>query len=353
MDINNLIGFGLGSIMQSWNNYNQTKQYKNLMDIQSMYQKDMLDFQNQKYIEMANTLDAKWQVKKLKEAGLNVGLMMKGAPGVIGGTNSASVGAVPQPQNVMLDVMAQQSNIELMQAQADKLKAEAEKIRGIDTDLAKENLKLVSENITNTTLKNKMDNILIDITNIEKAIKENSYDDALRLIAANADNAEQLLQSNIWDNAFKERTLEDRIDIVNKTLANLLLEADVKKQGIELSKAQINKMSEDIKQGYMSLSIEKKNSITNFLNYLVNKENAETNKLNANTRVKEYLESVRKSDLDYSIKRDSLLFEQFINDIPESDKLLFNTLSDFLKLIEPKKNVFISKTSPKSEVQKK
>ena len=336
MDINNLIGLGLGSVMQSWSNNNQTRQYKNLMDIQTMYQKDMLDFQNQRYIDMANTLDAKWQVQKLKEAGLNVGLMMKGAPGVIGGTNSASVGNVPQPQNVMFDVMAQNANIDLMQAQADKLKAEADKIRGIDTDLAKENLKLVSENITNTTLKNKMDNILIDITKIEKAIKENSYDDALRLIAANANNAEALLNGNLWDNAFKERTLEDRINIINASLANLLLEADVKKQGIELSKAQVNKMSEDIKQGWSKLSIDKQNAVTNFLNYVINKENAEVNKLNANTRVKEFLESVRKSDMDYSIKRDSLEFEKYVRDIPESEKLLFSTFSNFLNLIRKK-----------------
>ena len=336
MDINNLIGLGLGSVMQSWSNYNQTRQYKNLMDIQTMYQKDMLDFQNQRYIDMANTLDAKWQVGKLKEAGLNVGLMMKGAPGVQGGTGSASVSGIPQPQNVMLDVMSQNANIELMQAQAKKLNAEANKIQGIDTDLAKENLKLVTENITNTVLKNKMDSILVDITEIEKLIKANSYDDALRLIKANADNAEAILKGNLWDNAFKERSLEDRVAMVNAELGNLLIEADVKKQGIELSKAQINKMSEEIKQGWTKLSIDEKNAVTNFLNYLVNKENAETNKLNANTRIREFLESVRKSDMDYSIKRDSLEFEKLIKDVPESNKLLFSTLSNFLSLIKRK-----------------
>ena len=54
--------------------------------------------------------------------------MMKGAPGVQGGTGSASVSGIPQPQNVMLDVMSQNANIELMQAQAKKLNAEANNI---------------------------------------------------------------------------------------------------------------------------------------------------------------------------------------------------------------------------------
>ena len=63
---NMALGSLLGGIGQDRRNEKQLAQQDKLLGIQSKWNKDMYDYQQQKQIEMANALGSKWQVNQLK-----------------------------------------------------------------------------------------------------------------------------------------------------------------------------------------------------------------------------------------------------------------------------------------------
>ena len=109
-----LIDTALGGIQQ---NRTDRQNRKNLQ-----YQKNLWDYTN-----------AENQVKHYKNAGLNVGLMYENGGGSAStgsfGTGQSQVGKLDIAQNIMA-----QKEIDLMDAQADKARAEAENLRGVDRE---------------------------------------------------------------------------------------------------------------------------------------------------------------------------------------------------------------------------
>ena len=174
-------------------------------------------------------------------------------------------------------------------------------------------------------VKQRLETVQANIADIDEAIKSGTMDEAMNIIR---DTSRQLnAAANIaeGDSEVNKATVRTRIDTAIQELINKTIEADVKKQGIEVDKATINKMSQDIKQGWKKLSIDEQNAVTNYLNYTVNSQNA-------NTRVREYIESVRNNDMNHSDKQDMLQFEKMMKDIPESDKMTMEGLKSLIGL---------------------
>ena len=95
------------------------------------------------------------QVEQMKKAGLNVG-MMYGKGGGAGGTLQGSSGSASKADTIPMDISnaisqnrAIESQIKVNEAQADKLKAEADKTRGVDTDKVETEIASLTQGINN------------------------------------------------------------------------------------------------------------------------------------------------------------------------------------------------------------
>ena len=238
-------------------------------------------------------------------------------------------------------IAAQAANIELAKAQAEKAKAEAKKIGGVDTKLGEKTIENLTQGIENMKVRQRLEATQANIADIDEAIKAGTFDEALSIIRNTSRQLNAAANIAEGDSEVNKATVRTRIDTANQELINKTIESDVMKQGIEVDKATINKMSQDIKQGWKKLSIDEQNAVTNYLNHTVNAQNA-------NTKVREYIESVRSNDMNHSDKQDLLHFDKMMKDIPESDKMTMEGIKSLIglgllggvsgKIFEPKRN---------------
>ena len=176
------------------------------------------------------------RLNQLKEAGLSPSLMygQTGAGGGAASGASAGQGEV----NTHLDttqVMAiegQKANIELMKANAELARVEANKKKGADTD-----------NIIADTAKKKSETIYQDIQNdIAKATKDTVIDTAKQSLM----KLEEETNAIINNNEIIEASKQDLIAINANNAINTALDALLKEGQIKLNAQQIEKMKAEI-----------------------------------------------------------------------------------------------------------
>lgn len=124
----------------------QTKYNKYIMALQNQYQQEAAAKSQQYAKEYWDYTNAENQVRHLKDAGLNIGLMYgQSGAGGMGASGGAHQAAPEQPQGnpVAMALQTQQieqqrrmtdAQITLTEAQAKKAEEEAKKIGGVDTD---------------------------------------------------------------------------------------------------------------------------------------------------------------------------------------------------------------------------
>ena len=160
----------------------------------------MYDYQQQKQIEMANALGSKWQVNQLKEAGLSVGLLSSkgGLQPTLGGT-APGVGTNPaQQQQSFMDMAAQAANIKLMNAQAQKATAEANKTAGVDTEKTTTEIKSLTQGISESRAKTRLTEFQADSEEYNVNLKHDTYEQLVeqtKIATKNAVQGLRLLQN--------------------------------------------------------------------------------------------------------------------------------------------------------------
>lgn len=172
----------------------QWKYNKNIMALQNQYQQQAAARSQQYAKEYWDYTNTENQVRHLKNAGLNIGLMYgQGGAGGMGASGGAHQAAPEQPQGnpVAMALQTQQieqqrrmndAQISLAEAEAKKAGAEATKISGVDTQEA---LKRIEE----------------AASRIELNLKEGNYKEALTKLTETKKITEETLQSL---NAMKE-----------------------------------------------------------------------------------------------------------------------------------------------------
>ncbi len=125
-----------------------------LMGIQYTNQRQLNKQGHELQMDMWNKTNYEAQMKHLKGAGLNAGLMygMSGGGGTTAGSQgggSAAAGTGQQPMDIGSSVNAAMaaSQIKLQESQAEKNTAETKKISGVDTDLVSQQGKKVYNEI--------------------------------------------------------------------------------------------------------------------------------------------------------------------------------------------------------------
>ena len=159
----------------------QWKYNKNIMALQNQYQQQAAAKSQQYAKEYWDYTNAENQVKHLKNAGLNVGLMYgqsgAGGMGASGGAHQASpeqpqgnpVGMALQVQQIEQQRRMNDAQISLAEAQAKKAEEEAKKIGGVDTQEA---LKRIEEAASRIELNLKEGEYKEALTQLTKAEKE-------------------------------------------------------------------------------------------------------------------------------------------------------------------------------------
>lgn len=234
----------IGMIGQRAREERSLKNTKDLMGIQ--HQNQMSLNKQGKDLAYQQWLDTNYgaQREQMEKAGLNVGLMY-GMGGGAGGTTSAgsggsaAMGSAPQPQQMpTMDIgsaMLMKSQIDLMQAQAKKTNVEADKLAGADTANVQANTALTNMNTANAT--------------IENEIKSKTLEDIVTTIGANRNKAIGEAKSAMTSGNVDETTYKTQIEQINNDSMLTAIKIGAEKQGIMLSQAQIQNMTEQIKIG--------------------------------------------------------------------------------------------------------
>ena len=100
-------------------------------------------------------------------------------------------------------------------------------------------------------------------------------------------------------------------------------------QQVKESKAQINKWSQDVAQGWKKLDIESQNSLINFLNYEVNNKNATTNSRNADSNSRNSQANMINAESNHGnmlTNEARLELDRWLHDTPDSWKLGVETV---------------------------
>jgi len=159
----------------------QWKYNKNIMALQNKYQKEAASQSQQYAKDFWDYTNAENQVRHLKNAGLNVGLMYgQSGAGGMGASGGAHQSAPEQPQGNPVGMALQVQQIEqqrrmndaqiaLAEAQASKANEEAKKIGGVDTQ---ETLKRIEGLASQIELNLKEGNYKEALTQLSKAEKE-------------------------------------------------------------------------------------------------------------------------------------------------------------------------------------
>lgn len=165
----------------------QWKYNKNIMALQNQYQQQAAEKSQQYAKDYWDYTNAENQVKHLKNAGLNIGLMYgqsgAGGMGASGGAHQASpeqpqgnpVGMALQVQQIEQQRRMNDAQIALAQAQANKANEEAKKIGGVDTQEALKRIEGIA-------------------SQIELNLKEGDYKKALTSLTEAKEETEKVLK---------------------------------------------------------------------------------------------------------------------------------------------------------------
>lgn len=179
----------------------QWKYNKDIMALQNQYQQQAAEKSQQYAKEYWDYTNAENQIKHLKNAGLNVGLMYgqsgAGGMGASGGAHQASpeqpqgnpVGMALQVQQLEQQRRMNDAQIALAEAQANKANTEAKKIGGVDTQ---EVLKKIEEASSRIELNLREGNYKEALTSLTEAEEE-----ATKVLKDLRESEEALTRANI------------------------------------------------------------------------------------------------------------------------------------------------------------
>lgn len=319
-----------GLMLQGHNDRRQLRQQKKLNEQQLMFDRQKMDYQQQLGLELWRQTNYPAQIEQLKAAGLNPALLygMGGAGGAtVGGAGGGiSAPGAPAGGNEILGLQMLGAQKALIEAQTEKTQAEAGKIKGVDTEEAQTRIASLTQGIQNQKAAERLTKIQGNIAEIEELIQTGSYEDVISTIHYTARQAHQTLGILTNEREISDATKDEKVHLVEGELIGLGLANELKRAGIALTEEQTKKVTADVAQGWKALSIQDRNAIANMMN-------SETAKQNARTNVREYLESVRRTDYDYEVRRGMLELQRFIKDVPESTQLTVGNLTSIFRNI--------------------
>lgn len=257
----------------------QWKYNKDIMALQNQYQQQAAAKSQQYAKDYWDYTNTENQIRHLKNAGLNVGLMYgQGGAGGMGASGGAHQASPEQPQGnpVGMALQVQQleqqrrmndAQISLAEAQASKANEEAKKISGVDTQEALKRIEEAASRIELNLKEGHYKEALTELTNAEKEATEALK--SLREMQEGLTSAQiseafaiatyygEKAHTEYWtkenekiQNEYLKDTYDDRVDAVNYNnavaialAAKYVSEKDVNEKQIKQLEASINELN--------------------------------------------------------------------------------------------------------------
>jgi len=224
---------------------------KRLADYNKNIAKELGQFNHDLAMQMWNDTNYGAQVQHMKDAGLNIGLMY-GSPGQGGTTQSSTPSANPgqnpnQPhiQGIGMQTavagMKALAEIELAKSQAKKNEAEAEKIKGVDTEESKQRIQESAQRIENLIQNAKTDREKELLQRSQRYVADREYDKLVEEINILAD-----------DRFISNNTRQERINIITNEAIQSELNHALTEAQTDLTKEQEKKAWHEIRQKWVA-----------------------------------------------------------------------------------------------------
>ena len=263
---------------QSWQRQHQ------LMEIQAELNQKNAKFNTAQAKEMWNYTNFENQMKHIKEAGLSPGLIygMGGQGGSTQGAGTANGVGLPQDQSVGMGLRAQEigiemanalSQIKLNESQASKNEAEANKIKGVDTEAQQATIDNLIAQTSNEKIKRGLILGQIRVADAEEELKRNTADWTkekaeetrwnIKSLQKGIDKLAVEINGVELDNNLKKRTIDNKVKESALTLQNLMAEILLKGSQKSVNEEQAKAIPAEILQGWEKLVKEGKALIIN------------------------------------------------------------------------------------------
>ncbi len=267
------VNAGLGLLLGDYNDERQQRQQQALTDIQVNAQKELSGYNLGLQKDMWNYTNYENQIKHLQAAGLNPALLYgKGggggatasiSPGTVSG--GAAAGQAGEVQQMAAMGLQMSSQLELQRAQADALKATAEKdraqaqkIAGVDTQQSLTTIEQLKAQTTNTNAQTALTKINTAIADIQREIATVTQTDIEKQIDLTAQKIQQevllLEKENIWS----KETMDDRIKTVQQNLNNAVINGALQRSQIDVNNQQVQTQIKQLSINWQNMETEKR-----------------------------------------------------------------------------------------------
>lgn len=275
------IGAGVGGLIGLFSGSDNTGKNMGLaweyekkgMALQNQYNEQMAQANQQRAKELWDYTNVENQRKHLEKAGLSVGLMY-GSGGTMQASTSGGQGqgvsgmkinpveAALQAKALGIQMQQVQSQTALNTASAAKQAAEAEKIKGVDTDAVKVSIENVIAQTDNEKAKNELIYAQKRMTDIQADLANASIEE----IGWNIKNIEKnlkLIDENITaakiSNEIAEATKANQIEMAELNVLNAIKDALLKEAEGKLTEEQAKAITAQLAQGWEGLNIQRGN----------------------------------------------------------------------------------------------
>lgn len=251
-----ILGLALGGLQ----NQQQLHQQQRLQQLQIEGNKQMIDYNMSKQMQMWHDTNYGAQVKELEAAGLNPALLygQGGGGGTTTGNTSTNVtqGQATKGGNQLAEIgMGMQ--LQLLQAQKENIQADTENKKAENPNIPVAGAKMQAE----TALTKSQ----TDLANLDVKFYQQTFDTRIQeidrkveLIAQEARSIDQ--NTGITADTRDATVSKMQAEAVGAILQNILIGAktNATQQEITESKARVSKMTQDVMQGWQQLSLNEK-----------------------------------------------------------------------------------------------
>lgn len=261
------INKGLGAIGTAAEDKRQLEQQKKLQQLAIAGSKEMGEFNTRQQMEIWNATNYQAQIAEMKKAGLNPALMYKqgGGGGTTGsssmGISAATAANAAQTQSAKNEQALAAAQIANITAQTEKTKAETVKIEGVDTDLGKQQItnlqQQINESIANiknkeaqTALTKTQNNIAKISESIANETREDQ-EDQIKWLAMTARENFTKAFNEAW---ISQKTQQTQIKLVEQQLIALEVGINLQRSNIDLNKSKITEIANEIAQKWQQVS---------------------------------------------------------------------------------------------------
>jgi len=248
---------GMGILFQGIKNKQQLKQAGKMQDLQIQGSKQLTDYNTAKQLQMWKDTSYGAQKEQMEKAGINPALMY-GMGGGGGQTNSISAGNVGGQQASVAHGMGLQgvmtkAQLDNLNANTEKTKAEAAKISGVDTTKAQTEIASLTQGIQNQKAVESLTRVQTEIAQVAASVSRQTINEQMEAWENVVKRARHEIKGLELNNQLSEAQMNDKIELLKKQVVGEILKNELTKaqtagtyKGIQVSQATIEKMAADI-----------------------------------------------------------------------------------------------------------